>query len=163
MSEDGELPSDEEEFDGDMEDEEDDDNHPSGLFDALAAAQEAEERYRLLQEGGGPIRQVEEDRLQEGFLTDSFIAALRLQVIEDDSEEKTGEVKWQVGDRCSALFSGDGEWYRAKVLLLKEWRNSAVVRFTDYGNEEEVPLADMTKASPGSASKVIRMYIYYNI
>ena len=58
-----------------------------------------------------------------------------------------------MGDRCTAVFSEDGESYRAKVILVKDWKNAAVVRFSDYGNEEEVKMVDMTKV-PQNPSKV---------
>ena len=51
------------------------------------------------------------------------------------------------------MFSEDGEYYRAKIILVKEWKNAAVVRFSDYGNEEEVKMVDMIKLAQ-SPSKV---------
>ena len=43
------------------------------------------------------------------------------------------------------MYVEDGEYYRAKVLIVKKWKNTAVVQFTEYGNEEEVDMANMTK------------------
>ena len=61
------------------------------------------------------------------------------------SSESEVDTNWRVGDRCNAVFSEDGEYYRAKIILVKEWKNAAVVRFSDYGNEEEVKMVDMIK------------------
>ncbi|KAL2078027.1 hypothetical protein ACEWY4_025712 [Coilia grayii] len=43
------------------------------------------------------------------------------------------------GTICCALYSEDGQWYRAKVLKLTS-ETRASVRFIDYGNVEEVEL-----------------------
>ena len=69
------------------------------------------------------------------------------------SSESEVDTSWRVGDRCNAVFSEDGEYYRAKIILVKEWKNAAVVRFSDYGNEEEVKMVDMIKLAQ-SPSKV---------
>ena len=44
-----------------------------------------------------------------------------------------------------AVYYEDGLNYRAKILQLKDWKSAAIVRFSDYGNEEEVKLSDMIK------------------
>lgn len=46
---------------------------------------------------------------------------------------------FNVGDPCVALYSGDGEWYRAQIF--KPPRNDTVhVWFVDFGNTEDVPM-----------------------
>merc|ERR1712192_78874 len=56
--------------------------------------------------------------------------------INKDEEEEV--IDWKVGDRCLAIFSEDGERYKAKIVLLKPWRSAAVVQFVEYGDQEEV-------------------------
>ena len=73
------------------------------------------------------------------------------------SSECVADTAWKIGDSCEAVFSEDGEYYKAKVILVKEWRNAAVVRFSGYGNEEEVKMEDMVKLAqnPSKVEKVI--------
>ncbi|XP_051231606.1 survival motor neuron protein-like isoform X2 [Dicentrarchus labrax] len=49
------------------------------------------------------------------------------------------ESKWAVGAQCRAVWSEDGQVYRAKVLSVDGGR--CRVRFCGYGNEEEVELS----------------------
>ncbi|XP_055378713.1 staphylococcal nuclease domain-containing protein 1 [Condylostylus longicornis] len=42
-------------------------------------------------------------------------------------------------DICAAKFSDDNEWYRAKIEKLQS--GQALIRYIDYGNKENVPLA----------------------
>jgi len=127
-------------------------SNPTGLFDALAAAQEAGERYKMLENGG-----IDETcRLSDNFFVEAFKDAISHSWIEAPpaaSSESELDTSWRVGDRCDALFSEDGEYYRAKVILVKEWKNAAVVRFSDYGNEEEVKMVDMTKLAQNPSKK----------
>ena len=44
-----------------------------------------------------------------------------------------------------AVYYEDGVQYRAKILQVKSWKKAAVVKFLDYGNEEEVKMSDMFK------------------
>ena len=169
MSERGEYDSPEEEEDGEEEEgecsdtseedeveEEDDEENcdPTGLFDALAAAHEAQERYRQKEAATGS----EEDRLAEDTIISAFKEAIsggwHLEEDEEDinkKEEEEIKVDWKVGDRCEAIFSEDGESYKAKIILLKPWRSAAVVQFVDYGNQEEVKFEDL---SPCKRAKV---------
>ena len=133
----------------------DDNCDPTGLFDALAAAHEAEERYRQREAVVGS----EEDRLAEDAIISAFKEAIsggwNLEEEEQEDinkeEDKEIEVDWKVGDRCQAIFSEDGESYKAKIILLKPWRSAAVVQFDDYGNQEEVKFEDL---SPCKRAKV---------
>ena len=42
-----------------------------------------------------------------------------------------------------AVYYVDHVQYRAKIIQIKDWKQAAIVRFLDYGNEEEVKFADM--------------------
>jgi len=137
------------------EEEDDEENcDPSGLFDALAAAHEAEERYRQKEKAAVS----EEDRISEDAITVAFKEAISGGwLLEDDEEDQTvnkGDIEegalalvedsnWKEGDRCLAVFSEDGETYNAKIMLLKHWKGAAVVHFFEYGNQEEVKLEDL--------------------
>ncbi|NXG40959.1 TDRD1 protein, partial [Psilopogon haemacephalus] len=54
--------------------------------------------------------------------------------------------KLESGDPCCAVFSDDGNWYRALVRNVAPHGNIEVL-FVDYGNTEEVPLAKIRKIS----------------
>jgi Lamin-B receptor of TUDOR domain len=47
---------------------------------------------------------------------------------------------WVVGSRISAIWSGNGQWYAARIMEMDEDRRSFVVRFDD-GIREERPSA----------------------
>ena len=144
--EEGECPDTSEEEE--VEEDDDDSCDPTGLFDALAAAHEAEERYRQREVVAGS----EEDRLPEDAIASAFKEAIsggwHLNGEEEEDINQGGEegkeVDWKVGDRCLAIFSEDGESYKAKIVLLKHWRSAAVVHFVDYGNQEEVKFEDLS-------------------
>ncbi|XP_072196371.1 tudor domain-containing protein 1 [Excalfactoria chinensis] len=57
-------------------------------------------------------------------------------------------LKPEKGEPCCALFSGDGNWYRALVENIVSDR-VVQVRFVDYGNVEEVPV-DNIRQIPSS-------------
>ena len=156
--EEGECSGTSEEDEANEEGEDDNENcDPTGLFDALAAAHEAEERYR--QKEAAAAGTSEEDRLAEDAIVSAFKEAIsggwhlveEEEEINKDEEEEGKEVDWKVGDRCLAIFYEDGESYKAKIVLLKDWRSAAVVQFVEYGNQEEVKFEDL---SPYMRSKV---------
>jgi len=126
--------------------------NPTSLFDALAAAQEAGERYKILEDGG-----VDETcRLNDDFLVQAYKEALShswVEITPSAEVECANSTVWRVGDSCEAVFSEDGEYYKAKVILVKEWRSAAVVRFSGYGNEEEVKMDNMVKLSHSPSKK----------
>ena len=65
-------------------------------------------------------------------------------------------MKWRVGERCLALYSEDGVEYPAVVRAVKEWKETCVVEFDGYGNEEEIGWGDMKKEAkdrPGRKRK----------
>lgn len=47
------------------------------------------------------------------------------------------------GTPCLAIFSEDGEWYRAKIIQKKNLNYQ--VQFIDFGNLDECPLDDIRK------------------
>lgn len=51
--------------------------------------------------------------------------------------------QWQVGDSCRACWSEDGLIYPATIASIHEERNTCVVVFKGYGNEEEQNLGDL--------------------
>jgi len=119
------------------------------IFDAIADSAKAP-----------PIDDLtEEDRIaDEGFVVGEYEAAASRHTWQSTSEDTTRgigivppleirkeNVKWRVGERCSALFSEDRVEYPAVVRLVKEWKRACVVEFDGYGNEEEVGWGDMKK------------------
>jgi len=95
-------------------------------------------------------------RLSDIFFVQAFKDAIShswVEVPPASSSESEVDTNWRVGDRCNAVFSEDGEYYRAKIILVKEWKNAAVVRFSDYGNEEEVKMVDMIKLAQNPSKK----------
>lgn len=63
----------------------------------------------------------------------------------------------KTGDLVSAKFSGDGQWYRAKVVKASALKKEAYVKMIDFGDEETLPFAKLRpldtkfKALPGQA------------
>src|SRR6218665_1433444 len=51
-----------------------------------------------------------------------------------------------VGDICACQYSGDKLWYRAEVEDVVS-RSRVVVRYVDYGNEEEVEISSICELS----------------
>ena len=68
--------------------------------------------------------------------------------------QKKEKVNWRVGDRCSALYSEDGVEYPGVVRAVKGWKETCVVEFDGYGNEEEVAWGDMKMKKMKEESKV---------
>lgn len=50
---------------------------------------------------------------------------------------------WSVGDKCLALYAGDGLYYDAVVLMVKPKQRMATIRFEEYGDEADVSFADL--------------------
>ena len=103
----------------------------------------------------------EDDRIEdERFVVEAFEAAVSGHAWESSrecaTEEGRGEVrkesaKWSVGDRCCALYAEDRVEYPAVVRAVKAWKETCVVEFDVYGNEEEVAWSDMKKSGGGGA------------
>ena len=126
---------------------------PQGLFDALAAAKEAGEN--LINHEKSKVD--ESCRLQQDYLVTAFLTATRLKWPLDEKKDSDSKdiVTWSIGERVMAIYYEDGISYRAKILQLKEWKSAAVVIFSEYGNEEEVKLSDLTKIDK-KPSKVLQ-------
>ena len=52
-------------------------------------------------------------------------------------------MKWNIGDKCKALYYFDGLMYDGVIIELLPEEDSCVVRFDHYGNEEIVSLRDV--------------------
>ncbi|XP_056411461.1 tudor domain-containing protein 3 [Hyla sarda] len=50
---------------------------------------------------------------------------------------------WRPGDECLALYWEDNKYYRAEIEALHSSGTTAVVKFSDYGNYEEVLLENI--------------------
>ncbi|KAJ6661684.1 hypothetical protein lerEdw1_013206 [Lerista edwardsae] len=50
---------------------------------------------------------------------------------------------WQPGDECFALYWEDNKFYRAEIQALHSSGTTAVIKFCDYGNYEEVLLSNI--------------------
>ncbi|KAL1461994.1 hypothetical protein WDU94_013849, partial [Cyamophila willieti] len=57
----------------------------------------------------------------------------------------SGGTSLKIGTVCAAPFS-DGKYYRGKVLYVKD--KMALIKYIDYGNEQEVPLSELRLFSP---------------
>lgn len=55
---------------------------------------------------------------------------------------------WKPGDECFALYWEDNKFYRAEIEALHSSGMTAVVKFTDYGNYEEVLLSSIKPVQP---------------
>ncbi|KAM9391938.1 survival motor neuron protein 1 [Pholidichthys leucotaenia] len=51
--------------------------------------------------------------------------------------------EWQVGDSCCAYWSEDGQLYAATISSIDKKRDTCIVVYTGYGNEEEQNLEDL--------------------
>lgn len=94
-------------------------------------------------------------RLQDDFLITAFRTAISLSCKKPDQVEGDNIPKhnWQVGEKVMAVFYEDGLLYRAKILNIKDWKEAAVVRFSEYGNEEEVNFSELSKISKKPTKK----------
>ena len=156
----------EESDEGECESSEDDDDSegeydncdPGGLFDALAAANEASQ----LMNNDSTID--ETNRLPQDFLVAAYTKAIKYEgvsisisrpmlfcrtnwtlTVDAQKESQSEEENWREGERVMAVYYVDGVQYEAKILRLKRWKKAAVVRFYDYNNEEEVKFSDLVK------------------
>ncbi|XP_053311404.1 tudor domain-containing protein 3 [Spea bombifrons] len=59
---------------------------------------------------------------------------------EKNAEPVYPAFSWRPGDECLALYWEDNKFYRAEVEALHSSGTTAVVKFSDYGNYEEVLL-----------------------
>ncbi|RLW08243.1 hypothetical protein DV515_00003287 [Chloebia gouldiae] len=63
-------------------------------------------------------------------------------ILEPSSHMEYGK-SWRPGDECFALYWEDNKFYRAEIEALHSSGTTAVVKFSDYGNYEEVLLSNI--------------------
>ncbi|XP_003218691.1 tudor domain-containing protein 3 isoform X1 [Anolis carolinensis] len=63
-------------------------------------------------------------------------------ILEPSNSGEYGK-SWQPGDECFALYWEDNKFYRAEIEALHSSGTTAVVKFCDYGNYEEVLLSNI--------------------
>ncbi|XP_034970651.1 tudor domain-containing protein 3 isoform X2 [Zootoca vivipara] len=63
-------------------------------------------------------------------------------MVEPSTSREYGK-SWQPGDECFALYWEDNKFYRAEIEALHSSGTTAVVKFCDYGNYEEVLLSNI--------------------
>ncbi|XP_028407058.1 survival motor neuron protein 1-like [Dendronephthya gigantea] len=67
----------------------------------------------------------------------------------DEVDDDTSN--WSVGDKCLAVFSEDRLIYEAEIIeICSDIENMCVVRYLEYGNEEQQYLTDLMKSCPYS-------------
>ncbi|CAD5118586.1 DgyrCDS7274 [Dimorphilus gyrociliatus] len=54
---------------------------------------------------------------------------------------------WQIGSKCFAVFSEDGETYEAVISSIDRENGTCVVTYTGYGNNEEQYLSDLISSA----------------
>jgi len=111
----------------------------TSLFDALAAAQEASEKYQHLNSDGPR----EDHRLPETFLTKAFKCAIK-RPWRDKLGDKEGHLPatslediYRTGYRCEAIWPGDNNWYPARIIRAKDWKQKIVVHYCGFDVEDE--------------------------
>merc|ERR1719447_1999925 len=92
---------------------------------------------------------------QKTFLLTSFKTAISQNwtINNTKSEETACDSSWRIGEKVMAVYYEDGITYRAKILQLKDWKKAVVVKFIDYGNEEEVRFGDLSKMDKKPSKK----------
>jgi len=65
-------------------------------------------------------------------------------------KSKSTKKKWQVGDRCLARYTEDGNLYEAEIIAIDRSHNRCSVRYTEYGNEEDVNLGVLDRLPESS-------------
>ena len=55
------------------------------------------------------------------------------------------KANWQIGSRCRAVFTEDGQNYEAIITSLNLEQGTCMVRYLGYGNTEEQQLQDLHK------------------
>jgi len=60
--------------------------------------------------------------------------------------------EWQVGSRCRAVYSADGERYAAVIVSIDDATATCTVRYDYYNNEEVQRLDDLLQPSDVATS-----------
>ncbi|KAI4894211.1 hypothetical protein NFI96_027348 [Prochilodus magdalenae] len=71
----------------------------------------------------------------------------------NSSDAAPPKSSWNVGDRCMAMWSQDGQPYEAEIEEIDGENGTAAVTFLGYGNAEVVPLHMLRPAEQGKTSK----------
>ncbi|KAL6478476.1 hypothetical protein MHYP_G00143110 [Metynnis hypsauchen] len=71
----------------------------------------------------------------------------------ESSDAAPPKSSWDVGDRCMAVWSQDGQLYEADIEEIDGENGTAAVTFLGYGNAEVVPLHMLRPAEQGKTSK----------
>lgn len=58
-------------------------------------------------------------------------------------KQKSSRNGWKVGQECLAIYHGDGLYYEATILSINHKSSVAKIRFSSYGNEEDVSMKDI--------------------
>lgn len=53
--------------------------------------------------------------------------------------------QWNEHDKCLARYSEDQHWYEGTIISIDRERNTCVVRYDEYENEEEQDLANLER------------------
>uniref|UniRef100_A0A2K6L027 Survival of motor neuron-related-splicing factor 30 n=1 Tax=Rhinopithecus bieti TaxID=61621 RepID=A0A2K6L027_RHIBE len=60
---------------------------------------------------------------------------------------------WKVGDKCTAIWSEDGQCYEAEIEEIDEENGTAAITFAGYGNAEVTPPLNLKPAKEDSGNK----------
>jgi len=66
---------------------------------------------------------------------------------------------WKVGDLCEGCFTEDGVWYAAKIEEVYPETNSVFVTYTEYGNQETIPITSVRPLSENTHSETTQSYV----
>ena len=66
--------------------------------------------------------------------------------------------QWSVGDKCLAVYSEDGLIYDAEVMEICS--DMCVVRYFDYGNEEQQYLTDLMPAQEENITYSYQVFFF---
>lgn len=69
------------------------------------------------------------------------------------NKKKKKSPLWRIGDKCMAPFTVDGNMYEALIVELDSDAETCTIRFTGYGNEEEVSLNELMTYKQPQANK----------
>ncbi|KAJ8365463.1 hypothetical protein SKAU_G00142940 [Synaphobranchus kaupii] len=71
----------------------------------------------------------------------------------DSSATTPQSHSWKAGDSCMAVWTEDGQLYKAEIEEIDEENGTAAVTFMGYGNAEIIPLHSLKAAEQGAGSE----------
>ncbi|KAJ8404868.1 hypothetical protein AAFF_G00332550 [Aldrovandia affinis] len=71
----------------------------------------------------------------------------------DSSAATPQSHSWKAGDSCMAVWTVDGQLYKAEIEEIDEENGMAAVTFKGYGNAEVIPLQSLKPAEQGVTSE----------